>query len=244
MQNISERDLLSVWEFGVNNSLIETCLLLLSYAYPDFENDEVAAFSIGERDIRLLHIREALFGSLFQNTSDCSSCGQKMEWETTVDMFKLQPINVTPHQVLIQMALKNNDISIRLPNSLDIMEVESGTYSELSENQLLEKCIVNSSRPIGDIDKISQDFKEEIFHKMEEKDPQANIQMNLACPECENEWTATFDIMQYLWVEINEWAIQLMNDIYLLARDFGWSENDILNMNRFRRKIYINMINE
>ncbi len=242
LNNISDKDLLSIWEFGLNHSLIETNLYLISCAYSEYNSHQIAFFSIGERDARLLHIREKLFGTVFQNTSNCTACGQKMEWETPIDVLKLQTIKNEVRVTPIDLVHNEQQISFRLPNSFDIIETINQSNNEGQVDQLIQKCIIDTNLTKEKQDDISEELKNKLLQKMEEKDPQANIVVNLSCSECNNEWNATFDIMQYLWTEINEWAIRLMQDIYLLAKNFNWTEDAILGMSRFRRNLYINMI--
>ena len=60
MDNLTDRDLLSFWEKGLNKPIIEKSLFLLGWAYPNYDTNEIVSFSIGDRDSRLLHIRENL----------------------------------------------------------------------------------------------------------------------------------------------------------------------------------------
>ena len=77
---------------------------------------------------------------------------------------------------------------------------------------------------------------------MSEEDPQADIRMNLICPACTNKWETRFDIVGYLWAEIDNWAYRLMGEVVVLARAFGWQEKDIVNMSARRRHLYIQML--
>ncbi len=244
MNHITDQELLNVWEFGLSHSVLETSLVLLTYIFPENDISKVASFSIGERDARLLYVRELLFGSVLRNTSDCTSCGQKMEWETTTEELKLQSFQENTEPEKIELEYDNQKIQFRLPNSQDMLSVSTIDSKDKQVDQLIQSCMVNSSIAKKGIQKLSEDLKTRIVKRMEEEDPQANIVMNLSCPECENEWNATFDIMQYLWTEINEWAVRFVQDVYLIASNFGWSEKDILEMNRFRRDLYLNMIKQ
>jgi len=78
---------------------------------------------------------------------------------------------------------------------------------------------------------------------IEGKIPQADISMKVSCVNCNHRWDIQFDIMSYLWIRINNWAVSLLKDLSQLAHAYGWSESDILNMSPARRKIYLEMIN-
>lgn len=243
MENISDHDLLSVWEYGFNHSLIETNLYLLYLVYPDFDLNRLASMTIGERDARLIEVRRNLFGPIFNNISNCSVCGQKVEWETTADEIQIQKSNTENPRSSFELKYKEYLIRFRLPNSYDVLELLEDATINNKAQKLIRSCIIESIPSLEPNQKIPVDLENQINHKMEEYDPQANVLMNLTCPECKNKWDVIFDITQYIWAEINDWAIRLMQDVHILASTFGWSEKDILDMSRHRRNIYISMIN-
>ena len=81
-----------------------------------------------------------------------------------------------------------------------------------------------------------------IAARMEQADPQANIQLSLQCPACRQESQVTFDIVTYFWNEINAWAHGVLRDVHILATAYGWRESDILSLSPWRRQLYLEMI--
>ncbi len=77
---------------------------------------------------------------------------------------------------------------------------------------------------------------------MAEQDPLAVIQMSLTCSACAHNWPLTFDIISYLWIEIDRWARHTLREVAQMAYAFGWSESDILALSPHRRKLYLKMI--
>jgi hypothetical protein len=51
-----------------------------------------------------------------------------------------------------------------------------------------------------------------------------------------------FDIISFFWKEIDHWVKHLLLDVHVLAKAYGWSENDILEISPWRRRIYLEMI--
>ena len=70
----------------------------------------------------------------------------------------------------------------------------------------------------------------------------ANLTISATCPACGNKWEIIFDIVSYLWGEINAWAVRTMHEIHLLAATYGWREADILALSAWRRQRYLEMI--
>jgi hypothetical protein len=52
------------------------------------------------------------------------------------------------------------------------------------------------------------------------------------------------DIITFFWMEIKTRARRLLTEVHLLARTYGWSENDILTMSPRRRTMYLQMVTE
>ena len=63
MRTLNSIELLRVWEDGIHFTLTERSLQLLSIACGVPDLNKVADWSIGERDARLLQLREWMFGS-------------------------------------------------------------------------------------------------------------------------------------------------------------------------------------
>ena len=81
-------------------------------------------------------------------------------------------------------------------------------------------------------------------YRAEELDPQAEIKMNLTCPQCSHKWDVLFDISSFLWAEINQWAEQMLRTVHKLASAYGWSESDILNLSPVRRQLYLGLVEQ
>ena len=244
MRPLSAAELLSVWERSMDLSLLRKTLLLLDLACPEMDESEITLFSIGERDARLFKIREWMFGSRFRNTIDCPQCGRAMEWEMNTEDFNLAviPDKWAPEEYELNV----NDFSIRfrLPNSQDISEILLPGTSNQESDHLLQNCILEIKQKNRKYSQktLPEKVSKALASKIEELDPAADIRIGISCPDCSHKWEAPFDIMSYLWSEINNWAQRMLQDIYLLAKTFGWAERDILNMDATRRQLYVEMI--
>jgi hypothetical protein len=76
---------------------------------------------------------------------------------------------------------------------------------------------------------------------MAQHDPDADVRITLACPACGDRSQAHFDIVSYLWSELDDWAQRVLADVHVLARAYGWSEDAILALSPSRRQIYLEM---
>lgn len=242
MRNLTETELLNLWESCVDKPLMETSLHLIATASSDPDLSGIASLSIGQRDARLLQLREWMFGTRLKNVAECPHCTEKIEWENEVKDLRLQPL-LPGIGKIFDVKIGTYNISFRLPTSHDLFHLKQAS-SLKSENELLNRCItaiskenermITSDLPVNIIEKINE--------LMSKEDPQADIMMLVTCPSCERQWESGFDIQSYLWTEINSWAKQILREIFILAKYFGWSEREILEIGPKRRKLYLEMV--
>ena len=83
---------------------------------------------------------------------------------------------------------------------------------------------------------------EEGARRLELADPQAHIEMAMRCPECALDWTAPFDVVSFLWQELDTWAARTLREVHVLASAYGWSEHDILEISPMRRRRYLELV--
>jgi len=243
MKRLSAHELLSIWENCLPYPVLERSLYLLSVLY-DTDMDTVAKMSIGERDTRLLQFREWIFGPRLINVSQCPYCSTPIEWETNINDIRLQEVTAEVSVKTLKLETDGFNIDFRLPNSSDIMMAISNPGLAADPVKIVSGCILSvlhhgkeykpQALPPAVIDKLEQ--------RMNEEDPQAEIKMVLNCPECEKQWEASFDILNYLWLEIDNWAKRLLKEVAALAKAFSWSEKDILSLSYQRRRMYLEII--
>ena len=241
MQAITTRELLNFWERNLNNTMIQRALDLLCCASPEMKPEVIAVLNIGERDARLMVLREWLFGSKFLNRSQCPVCSEQIEWETDINDIRMQwPKNdVAPRKYLLKK--DGYSIRFRMPDSNDLAAVIADAKPEKLFEKIVFDCKFRSKTFA--INQLPEKILEAIDNRIEEENPQADIIMNVRCPNCSHQWEMQFDIVSYLWDEINSWARRILQDIDSIAQAYGWSEQDILNMSPARRQIYSDIVN-
>ncbi|SFE85537.1 hypothetical protein [Nitrosomonas sp. Nm166] len=254
MHNLSATELLTIWEHTLNQSPVHRALGLLTVAFPEYTPEQLARLSIGQRDTLLLNLRERLFGSRLDSTIACPQCQQQIELAFSTSDIRVEP---TPSGVndsaatAMSLTLEGYKVNFRLPNSIDLVSIETCTPADHAHEQLLHQCIQSVTRLTEDNDQeeTSNDVRQlpaslidAIAERMAEADPQANTQLALTCPDCSHVWNATFDIVTYLMDEIHRLAKHILQEIHNLARAYGWREADILEMTSIRRRAYLELL--
>jgi uncharacterized protein (UPF0212 family) len=207
--------------------------------------EDLAELKIGERDARLLELRENVFGSGIAGRTDCPACRQSIEMNFTVSEIQTVP----GPQVSENYAAKfgKYEISFRLPNSNDLAAlVPDDDDLALKKRRLVQMCILNAkcSGEFFAADQLGEDTVTALSERMSELDPQGDVQLALTCPLCSHHWDAPLDIVSFVWSEIHAWAVRLLRDVHVLASSYGWGEADILALSPWRRQAYLELIGQ
>ena len=244
MHSLTASRLLQVWEQGMNQQPVQQALLLLAAARPDLSLAALAELSIGQRDAHLLALREQLFGPQLSSVVACPVCQQKLEFTCQTAEISAQMTAESPDNLTWQG--DGYEVHYRLPNSLDVTAVTTQTENEVAaiQQQLLARCLIAATHDDKTIstEKLPTAIVEQVVAQMAQVDPQANVQLALACAACGHQWSAVFDIVAFLWTEINSWALRTLHEVHRLASAYSWREADILAMSAWRRQYYLNLV--
>ena len=242
MTALSAAELLTRWEQGRTQKPIRRALLLLTAACSEASQDDLANVSIGRRDRLLLDLREQLFGPRLESAAHCPSCGERLQLTFNVSDIRTETGETTAESLTV--LLDNYEVCFRLPDSNDqaaIAECENVAYGR---RLLLTRCLlkVRHNEEEQSVDRVPEKVLEAASEQMAQADPQGDVQLELTCPACSHTWSGAFDIVSYLWQEIDSWAQRILRDIHSLASAYGWREAEILSMSARRRQFYLDMI--
>lgn len=232
MQPLSASDLLLAWEAGAALSLPQRALALLAAAHPGMSADALARLTLGERDARLIDMREQCFGSTITALAACPSCNERMEMQ--FDVAALRAPAACSDAVF---TLKQDDgaVRFRAVNSLDVLALMEMPSND-PKRALAERCVVESAGALTDAQ------VDALAGALHEADSQAEVTIALTCPNCGHGWPALFDITPFFWREIDAWAQRTLDDVHALASAYHWREQDILAMSAQRRQRYLQRI--
>ncbi len=244
MKTPDANELLTVWEQGLSQPPVQRVLLLLAAAYPELTVNDILKWSIGQRDARLLELREYLFGPKLFNSAVCPNCQQRLEWENQVADFQAQDLENDCLEAPFNLEHDGYALEFRLPNSLDVMSIVDCENLAQVRSTLISRCIIKSeiAGKHCEAHDLSGNVITAFEKRLEQLDPQADINISLQCCECEHSWEVQFDIAAILWSELNDWAVKTLQTVYLLASHYGWSEQQILSLTPLRRRLYLRML--
>ncbi|MBD6618235.1 phage baseplate protein [Komarekiella sp. 'clone 1'] len=243
MRLLSADQILQIWEIGQAQHPLDRALTLLSFALPERSLDDLAQFSIGQRDALLLTLREMTFGSVMDGFAVCPQCGEQLEFTLKVkDLRIVEPmLTIKPEYAF---SIEDYTLQFRLPNSRDLAAVVRSPDLVTAHRLLAQRCIqqVSLGGEIVKSDTLPDAVLNQLGQYMADCDPQAELLLDLTCPACNHRWQVLFDIVSFFWIELGVQAKRLLREVHTLARSYGWRESDILSMSPMRRQFYLDLV--
>jgi hypothetical protein len=222
---------------------VQRAVTLLNAAGPDRSGGDWMRVSIGERDAGLLSLREELFGPRLEATAACPGCAEQLDLTfSTVDV-RVAPIALAGAGDEFSVDEAGYTVSCRLATSADLLEIAATAPADRRDT-LLKRCVVAGRFAGAPVDPstLPDEVLAAAVGQMARVDAQADVQIALVCPVCTNQWSMTFDILTYLWSEVDDWARRLLIEVHTLASAYGWSERDIVEMSARRRRTYLELV--
>lgn len=240
MRVIPAADLLDLWERGAGKPPFERAVDILGAAFPEQPAASISSWSLGQRDAAFISLQEVLFGERLNAVASCPSCGSRLELDFSTSRIRAPFSNGQAQNT----ALTADGAAY----ALEILPLTTNHLRQLSANPsrqaLLQSClgsVLRDGEPVEAKD-LPQEVINQIGARLAELDPQTDVQLALSCPDCTHTWEAPFDIIAFVWSEIDTWAQRTIQEVHLLASRYGWSERDILGMSARRRQRYLQMV--
>lgn len=232
--------MLAAWERGIHQNLPQRGLTLLSLAEPETDVQSLAAMTIGDRDRRLLTLRESWFGPGMSGLVACPVCHQELEIELATTDLRMIAAGSVPNLTVRSDAY---EIRLRLPDSRDLMTAANRDIDD-AVRSLMRACVVSAAIDVAGVEPeaLPPHLIALAAKCLSEADPLADVLLDLACVNCGHHWQKPFDIVPFLWAELDAWAGRMLRDIHALASAYGWSERDILALPAIRRRSYLRML--
>lgn len=240
---LSAQKLLDIWERGIFEKPFKRALMMASAVYPEVPVESLSALSLGQMDALLLSIRKALFGPRIIGIARCKRCSEPLEIAFNVEEIALD-LPADPTEIM-EFSYDGFIVRFRLPNSSDLIAASDQRDVASFRANILKRCLGKAARGTEEIS--FEELPEVIINKivalMERADPQADIQITLDCPICSSEERVAFDVAQFLWSEMNAWAVRTLREVHILASAYGWNESEILAISPWRRQFYLEVLN-
>lgn len=231
--------MLLAWEAGSFRPPIERALALLCVGYPDINPATAATLPISERDLRLLDLRHASFGSALLGYQDCACCGQRMEY--TLDANDLRPLLLAAADAAVcEMICDGAVLRLRQANSADLALALREGDAQARLTVLVGQCVQLLDG--DDIASLPTTTYSTALQRLQTMHEAAEISIRGVCAACGGAQSLVFDIAAFLWAEVRRHAESLLDEVHELALAYGWAEDAILAMPTGRRQAYLERV--
>jgi hypothetical protein len=213
---------------------------------------------VGDRQFILLKLREETFGETVQGSVPCPwpDCGtqvgvsfstSEVPVEESTDKGPVYTLTLS-REAMPGADEPQRTVMFRLPNGGD----QEALSPLLAENEaaalggLLARCVVRvgSDAHVDEdsVSRLSPLARQEIERQMERVAPNVDLLMEATCPECGREFRAPFDLQRFFFGELRLTGDFLYREVHYLAYHYHWSEREIMEMTRARRRRYIDVL--
>ena len=202
--------------------------------------EEAARLPLGDRDARLMLVREWAFGEEMSGVVNCPACRDQVEVALAVPELRARAAVVAG---AFTINAGEFEICCRLPDSIDNDLAARCPDLHTARRLLFERCVLSASGAGRDLP--AAELPETAIHAVaaaiEAADPLADVHLSINCVSCGHAWSEAFDIATYFWSELEIWAQRVLRDVHTLASTYHWSEADILALSPARRQIYLEL---
>ncbi|NLS26384.1 hypothetical protein S2M10_13670 [Sphingomonas sp. S2M10] len=223
MRSLDEQVALALVEQGSRLAPLDQAVLLVA-TLDGLSTAEAAALAVDRRDRLLLDARMTTFGRDIGFFARCPQCGEGNE--AAFDLAML-PDAAPAEGVAVQVG--SREIRLRAPSSAAIARA---VLAARTEGLLAE--IAGDAVAIDD-----PDLARAVEELLPAAFPLLDIRFTLTCSGCETVFDTRFDIVPWLWREIEGVAAHAIDTVDRLARAYGWTEREILALSPARRRLYL-----
>jgi hypothetical protein len=210
----------------------------------------VPALTVGDREALLLHLRRLSLGDTVHCVLRCpaSSCREQMEATLRIEELLLPPYeDVYPsYDLTVEVDGVRYEATFRLPTADDLAGVAAlaRQHPEQAGAALFRRCLLAAARDGEPVDACTLPpvVQDAISDAMADRDPQAELRLELTCTACDTRFSIVFDTATFLLEELERRANRLLGEVHTLALHYHWSEADILRMSPTRRAKYLDLL--
>jgi rRNA maturation protein Nop10 len=242
-------------------TVLQRCVQRIGTVSPITE-DIIRNLLVADRQYLLLKLRELTLGDYVRATICCPwlGCGKKIMVSFTInDIPVMESINkgptyrmeLSPEAAFVSdRGDTHREVTFRLPNGGD-QELISPLLVQ-NEAQALTLLLQRCLHSIGMlqhpdwelVNRLSPLARMEIEQQMEAVAPKVELTMESKCPECGRDYEVPFDIQDFFFGELRTNRDLLYREVHYLAYHYHWSEREIMDMPRPKRRTYIEILTE
>lgn len=239
MRRLDTRTILRTWEACQGQPPHQVALTLLAAAGPERTLQQWEALALGRREEALLTLHQMSFGAELAAYTECPRCAERLELTIAIDALRSPE---TAPEETFELTDGDRTWRFRLPNTADVAAVAAAqTDAAAARGLFAQRCVVDGP-PGAAAAELSAATVERLCQEIDRRDPMAAMTVALGCPACGHPWACALDAGAFVWEKVSASAKRLLSEVDALARAYGWSEAEILDLSPWRRQCYLAMV--
>ncbi len=249
MELLAGAALLQAWEEGAGLLDGPRTEVLLNAAYGPAKPPWCDQ-PLGWRDAALLRLYRAGRSGALETITDCPACGTVLEFAPNLTKMLAVYCGERPDLEWFTVNALGGAVEARNPNVTDLAAASAGRDLEEARAILIDRCVrpVPSSAAFGRSrfkSELSSEADEEtiltVASALDDRDPLADVSVDIGCVECGHRWSTRLEVLPVVWAQVSARARELIRDIDVLARRYGWSQDQILALGSHRRQTFLEL---
>lgn len=229
------RDLRGADEESVEGTGTDVAIALLDRLLLAFDGAAVApgeagALCAADRDrlLAAVHLRE--LGRRIAANTRCAGCTQPfdLDFDLARLVASLDNAAVASWRIPDGTFATPGGLRFRLPTGVE--EIADAACAD-PERRLAERCRLDGEGEVAELE-----------DAMDAVAPLVDVELAATCPGCGLEQMVRFDVQGFLLARILGEARERAREIHAIARAYGWSLTEILDLPRARRATYVELI--
>lgn len=208
----------------------------------------VRNLSLGDREALLLSIRRITLGDRIETTAVCPALGCAQVFDITLEIGSLliPPYGARKRwrDAAVESGRQRHRFVVRPVNGAD--QEQAARLAPESIDSAVALVLRRCTRRRGPAPRRAtpDNLQPQLSRLLAALDPQAQITLQLRCPECAHSFALLFDAGTFLLGELDARNRDLHRHVHLLAFHYGWREADILALTAPRRERYIRLLTD
>ncbi|MGD9881320.1 hypothetical protein [Reyranella sp.] len=196
---------------------------------------------LGARNLGLLALRNTIFNRQWSLRSACPACATECEF--TVDCVALaKQLGAQPTGQCATIEWEGRSLATRAPTIDDLIAIAGVADSADAARALLARCLESAEGLTIDDLALDGPAVGGLERHLEALDPAATIAFQLHCVGCSHEWSSLLDVGEALSAELQRAAERTLTEVDALARAYGWTEAEVLQLSPIRRAAYLQLV--
>ena len=225
----------TVGDTGTPSAIALIDRLLVSVPGTPVGPGSAAALTATDRDRVLAAVHRRVYGTRIRSTLSCGGCADRFDMDFNLDDL-LSGLGRRPDAAEVQalgdgVFQTDSGMQFRLPTGEEECAC-IGLSSGEAVGWLASRCLVRGAGA----------DEEALQLAMEVAGPVADVELQAQCPECGGVQPVHFDLQRYVLSGLANERQGLATEVHLLARAYGWSRTEIMEMPRSQRKSSVALV--